>query len=215
MPCTHSVRIRIPPVARCSLCQWLANPGGIGGLSTACVSAPEPTAVSTRPFRPNVKPLAALAEFEALPRRPQETSDAAARNGARSAVDAGGMSGSGPSDADSMGELRIRVSHAQGIDATGAFVKIRIANQDQVSRVAKAVSASEHRWDEDLQFRGNKSVLTAAPMVISGWAIAADSSEQIGESRIDLGALLATMHGVLCGVPMIGAQVTCCPDFAK
>ena len=51
-----------------------------------------------------------------------------------------------------MGELRIRVSHAQGFDATGAFVKIKVANQSQASKVVQAAGATpdEHRWEEDL-----------------------------------------------------------------
>ena len=109
------------------------------------------------------------------------------------------------------GELRIRVSHALTLTAEAVFIRVEVANnllQKETIAAQQRLQAAVHRWDEDLRFQGNIEVFTATPLVVSGWEKSLDGAppRQIGVGRVDLGALIATMHGVLCGIPMENGQ---------
>ena len=113
---------------------------------------------------------------------------------------------------DKLGELRIRVSHALGVAAEAAFIRVEIANgflRKDTFTAQQRLQAAVHRWDDDLRFQGSIEVFTATPLVVSGWAKSLDGTppRQIGIGRVDLGALITTMHGVLCGIPMENGQV--------
>ena len=112
-----------------------------------------------------------------------------------------------PPDPRTVGTLRVRLSHAAGIDAEQVFVKLGVGGQRQVSKATALKTAP--RWDADFVFRGKYGELAAEPMVVSGWEI--DSASQqvglLGEGRIDLGALVTTMQGMDCGVPVGDGQV--------
>ena len=115
-----------------------------------------------------------------------------------------------PPEDDDLGEVTIHVEQGLGFSTSSTFLKVQVANQKKASKVAEPESAgsTEMIWDEDLVFKGKRSVLTAMPLGISALAFRANSAQtdQVGTGRVNLGALLDSMQGIRCGVPIGSGQ---------
>ena len=105
------------------------------------------------------------------------------------------------------GTLQIRISSAVSIAAARAFVKVGLGEHTRTSHTVELTNG-EHRFSADFLFRGVYGRLTAVPMLVSGWeSHAAGHVGLLGEARVDVGALVADMHGIECGVAIGTGQV--------
>eukprot|EP00966_Prymnesium_polylepis_P332408 7387912-Prymnesium_polylepis.1 len=126
-----------------------------------------------------------------------------------------------PPDPLTPGAIRVRLSHAAGLDAQRAFVRLAVGAHRQVSRVAERRPTSgwlsglarpndaAARWDADFVFGGTFGELAAQPMVVSAWESDGETRRVrlLGEGRVDLPALVSRMHGVDVAVPIGAAQL--------